>query len=179
MLVVYGVYFLARKVLAFRNDYCLSCAAPRLAYRQRTFDVAHVFWLPILPLGLWKRWRCSACGNNPHQQVRTSRGLKWVGIVLLALFALSAWTGEFPDKDVGDLVGKWLMRLGLPVAVAFAVRSTLRAPQPERLKEKLRVVAPHREAFCPLCGGQLVRRASGWQCMKCGAERQDLQPRGN
>src|SRR5262249_35658489 len=91
MLVVYGIYKVARRIVAFRNDYCLSCAAPRLAYRHRTFDILHVFWLPVLPLGMWKRWHCSACGNDPHRQFRTSRGMKWLGIALLAFFALVFW----------------------------------------------------------------------------------------
>jgi hypothetical protein len=175
MIVVHGTYFLARKVLAFRNDYCLRCAAPRLAVRQRTFDVAHVFWIPILPLGFWKRWLCSSCGNDPHTQVRTSRGVKWVGVVLLVFFAVIAWTGPASGKDPSDTIGIWLMRIGLPIGLAFAVRGTLRSPEPERLRDKLREVTPYGAQECPLCRAQLVHRARGWQCIGCGAERQDVK----
>ena len=55
MLVIHGVYRWGRKLVAYRNDYCLSCAAPRLAFQHRTFDVLHAFWIPLIPIGLWKR----------------------------------------------------------------------------------------------------------------------------
>ena len=173
MLIFYGVYFFGQRSVAFRNDYCLSCAAPRLAHRVRSIDVGHIFWVPLLPLGVWKRWRCSACGNNPHQQVRTSRGLKWVGIGLLALMALSAWTVDAKKED--DVAVTWLMRIGLPIGVVFAVRATLRGAAPEKLKDKLRGIVPYRERQCPLCQGQLVGRAAGFSCVKCGAHRQDVR----
>ena len=57
MVIIHGVYHWSPKQVEFRNDYCLSCSAQRRAIRVRTFDVAHLFWIPILPLGFWKRWK--------------------------------------------------------------------------------------------------------------------------
>ena len=66
MLLVHGRYFWARRILAFRNDYCLTCRAARMAFLHRTFDVFHLFWIPVLPLGFWQRWRCGVCGAEPQ-----------------------------------------------------------------------------------------------------------------
>jgi hypothetical protein len=174
MLVVYGTYFFARRKVAFRNDYCLNCAAPRLAVRQRSIDVAHVFWLPILPLGIWKRWLCSVCGKDPHLQVRTSKGIKWAGVGLLIFFALSTWAAK-AEGSSEDIAITWLMRIGLPIGVFFAIRGAMRSPEPESLKESLRAVAPYREHQCPLCRGSLQGRPSGWSCGSCGALRMDAR----
>lgn len=103
MLVMHGTYSLARKLVAYRNDYCLQCDAPRLAFQHRTFDVLHAFFLPVLPLGLWKRWQCAVCGRNPHESGRTRKSLKWAGTAILGLMSLSMWvvsTQEKPEDAV-------------------------------------------------------------------------------
>ena len=168
MLVIHGRYFLARRILAFRNDYCLACAAPRLALRHRTFDVLHVFWIPLLPLGFWKRWHCSSCGQDPHAQVRTSRAVKWIGVGLLAFFGVVGWLA--PIKP-GDEVVTWFMRIGLPLGALWAGWATARSVEPESLKERLAAVRPHDDPSCPLCGNGLVLLDATWRCTKCGVER--------
>lgn len=50
--------------MAFRNDYCLARGEERRAVQVRTFDVGHIFWIPILPAGFWKRWVCTVCGKD-------------------------------------------------------------------------------------------------------------------
>ena len=78
MLIIHGVYHLWPKRVGFRNDYCLGCDKPRRSFAVRTFDVGHLFWIPILPVGLWKHWKCSECGRDPHVHVRTRRSFNWV-----------------------------------------------------------------------------------------------------
>ena len=176
VLVIHGTYHWQRRLLAFRNDYCLTCGQPRLAYLHRTFDVLHVFFVPILPLGFWKRWRCAACGENPHARVATARSLKWVGIVLLLLFTVVFWTvtpGRTGGKD-DDPAMIWTFRFGFPVAAAFAIRHTLRAKPPERLAEKLRTIVPNRDSTCPRCATTLTVASPWYRCGRCGLERRAL-----
>src|SRR5690349_21622497 len=100
VLVIHGTYHFGRRILAFRNDYCLTCAGPRLANLHRTFDVLHVFWLPILPLGSWSRWKCGTCGSNPHARAATSRALKWAGIACLVIGSVVFWAAP-ADRRLG------------------------------------------------------------------------------
>jgi ribosomal protein S27AE len=176
VLVIHGTYHWGRQILAFRNDYCLSCGGPRLAFLHRTFDVFHLFFVPFLPLGFWKRWKCGTCGGNPHARVTTAKPLKWIGIALLILFAVVFWTTT-PDRRAGkdnDPAMVWTFRIGFPVAAAFAIRHTLKAKQPERLAEKLRLIAANRDSTCPRCGTTLTVATPWYRCGRCGLERRAL-----
>jgi hypothetical protein len=176
VLVIHGTYHWSRRLVAFRNDYCLTCAAPRLAFLHRTFDVFHVFFIPILPLGYWTRWRCGECGTNPHSRVSTAKPLKWIGIALLVLFAGVFWTTTpGPGRDT-DPAMVWTFRIGFPVAAVFAIRHTLKAKPPERLADKLRGIAPNRDGTCPRCGTTLTVAAPWYRCGSCGLERRALPP---
>jgi hypothetical protein len=171
--LVYGRYYLRRRVLAFRNDYCLACRTPRIAYLHRTVDVAHVFWLPVLPLGARERWLCSACGLSPHRRVETSRGLKWIGATLLALASIGSWATAPTGSGLRAAV-HWALRLALPVATVLAARDTRQARPPEQLNDRLRHITPNRDAVCPMCRGALVAATPRWRCSRCGIERRSL-----
>src|SRR5512147_40206 len=124
MLLLHGYYRFFPKLVAYRNDYCLSCDAPRLALQRRTVDFFHLFYVPLLPLGVWWRWHCATCGRDPHATYRTRKPLKWLGTVLLLVSEVSAWTT--PPGTGQDAVIVWVMRLGLPVAFLLALRATLK-----------------------------------------------------
>src|ERR1039458_1806615 len=53
MRIVRGAYHFRTKPVAFRDDYCLSCGAPRRSIAVRSVDVGHIFWIPILPVLFW------------------------------------------------------------------------------------------------------------------------------
>ena len=173
MLIIHGRYFWGRRLLAFRNDYCLKCAVPRMAFLHRTFDVLHIFWIPVLPLGFWKRWHCGECGSNPHARVTTRPALKWAGVVLLALFSLVMWAPAV-DRDIEEPAFRWALRLGFPAATIVAAIASTRAKPPERLAEKLRTIQPNRDGTCPRCGTTLTVASPWYRCGKCGLERQVL-----
>jgi hypothetical protein len=166
--VVYGTYYLRQKLTAFRNDYCIQCKAPHVALQYRSFEVGHVFWIPILPKGFWKRWVCRSCGRDPHWQVASS-GVKWLGIVLLGLLALSTWTTS-PEKT-SDATMLWVLRLGLPIAVLALWSSIGRS---RISQDKIRGVRPYAEQTCPACGGRLGLRGRGRSCGACGAVQENL-----
>jgi hypothetical protein len=171
VLIIHGVYHWSPQRLAFRRDYCRRCEAGTLAVLVRTIDVLHVFWLPILPLGVWSRWLCVRCGEKPHAAARTRLGFKVALVVLLVLFNLAAWltpTGTSPALEV------WLTRavtlLLLVVAVGWAVRHRPEAS----LAERLATVSPYDGWECPLCGAQLLQVPPLVQCPSCKAEHRPL-----
>jgi hypothetical protein len=174
MLILHGTYSWWRRIVAYRNDYCLTCSAERMAFQHRTFDVHHVFWIPILPLGLWKRWHCTECGQDPHASPRTRKSLKWAGVACLAFFTLSAWMVS-PAEKPEDTVFIWVVRLAGPLATAWAAWATARSPAGERLKEKLRGVRPLMDTACPLCRVTLFPSEPAWHCPQCGIRRTALR----
>lgn len=164
MLILHGIYRFRPKLVAYRNDFCLTCASPRRAYRTRTFDVVHIFFIPLVPLGFLRRWHCAVCENDPHVHPGTRRSLKWAGVFLLALLAVGAWL--VPDR--GALA--WTFRIVLPIAFAAALLHTARSKPDTRLSDKLREIMAADETTCPVCDTPLMID-SNWRCPHCGIER--------
>ena len=171
--MLHGTYSFARTLVAYRNDYCLTCNRERTAYQIRTFDILHLFWLPILPLGFWKRWRCGTCGADPHASPRTRRSFKWAGVVVLFLTGLLGWAvpvREFPE----DSLFFWVLRIGGPVGGLWALWATLRTPSDVDLKGMLRAVQPITDVDCPICKIPLFPSEPAWRCTRCGIKRRAL-----
>ena len=63
--ILYGTYSMAARRTAYRRDYCLSCDGPQLATQWRSFVVGHFGFIPLLPLGFRRDWRCNRCGRDP------------------------------------------------------------------------------------------------------------------
>lgn len=175
MLLIHGRYFWRRRRLAFRNDYCLTCRAPRMAFLHRTFDVFHVFWIPVLPLGFWNRWRCGVCGEDPHARVGTRVAFRWLGVALLAFFAAVTWAPNVA-RDIPDPLARLALRLGMGAAVLVAAWFAARTPPPEDLRDKLRAIQANRDGTCPICRTALTVTSPWYRCGNCGLERQALPP---
>ena len=167
MFIIHGAYHWLPKRVAFRNDYCLSCEAPRRSIRIRTLDVGHIFWIPVLPVGFWKRWLCTVCGRNPHENPQTRRSFKWAGLVVLILITVALWAEPVPPDFV---IGGWIIRFGAPLAAALTLRHLLRTPKDPSLKERLSTIQPATETICPFCNTQLLL-ATQWSCPACGVVR--------
>jgi hypothetical protein len=167
MLGVEGTYYSKGTVVAFRNDYCLTCQGKRTAFLRRMFQVAHMLFVPVLPLGYVEKWRCSDCGNDPHRPVHPSRTsqrvLLWVGVLLIPGFLLLA-----PSKP-GE--GPAWAALWLPLAmIFFATRELIRRRgegKDVNLAEKLRSITPSSDPNCPLCEVALHQTAAAWRCPNC------------
>ena len=175
MLIVHGVYYFRRTRVSYRNDYCLSCDGPRLAFQYRTFDVAHVFWIPVLPLGFWRRWNCAECGADPHASTRSRPTLLWLGVLCLVFMTVAFWMAP-PRGSMEDVVVAWCFRIGGPIATIAAIRSILNRPEGVNLRERLRAVEPNMSALCPFCDVELEPRHPRWRCPSCGIERAALRP---
>lgn len=169
MFIVTGAYHWRRKVVGFRNDYCLTCAAERRSFCVRSFDVGHIFWVPVLPVGFWKHWFCAVCNSNPHARPRTRAIFKWAGVLFLAFFAYMSWTEPMkPDPD--DVLVTWVFRIGAPLGALLVIVNLLRSPKEQSLKRRLAAVAPASDTICPFCEAPLIC-GDRWSCPACGVAR--------
>ena len=169
MLMVHGIYHFGPKRIAFRNDYCLSCAQPRRSLQISMFDVGHIFWIPLLPLGFHKRWYCSVCNKRPHVHPGTRRGFKWAGLVVLFVLALAGWAVH-PSADDRYLV--WALRVAAPAGAILTLIHLLRTPRDLSLQKQLGEVPPARDTLCPFCGtALLILSNSPSYCPTCGVQR--------
>ena len=168
MLLVYGVYNFHPKRIAFRNDYCLFCARPRRSVQMRSFDVVHFFWIPLIPLGFRRRWRCTACGRLPHVPRGTRPAVAWAFLAVLVILGVAVW---MIPLTAHDWIFEWVMRVAVPVFAIFTLVHISRVPQGPSLKEKLAAVAPASDTVCPFCGTALLLLSSQGSCPRCGVVR--------
>jgi hypothetical protein len=174
-MIVAGHYSYGRKLVAYRNDYCLSCEAPRRAYRVRSFEVLHIFFVPLLPLGFWRSWQCSVCGRDPHKNPRVHKFWLWAVIVVLAVLSLVAWVPSIAQaQNADDRTGIWVMRFACPIVALFMLYHMPLQKTRLQLNEKLREIQPAQEAICPLCQNALIP-GDRWRCSNCGVERDALR----
>jgi ribosomal protein L37AE/L43A len=169
MLIIHGAYHFWPKRVAFRNDYCLSCKAPRRSIAVRTFDVGHIFWVPILPVGFWRHWQCSVCGRKPHVARWSVRSLKWVA--LACLIGVSAIFWAVPEANTGSALIGWLFRLAAPAGAIVLLVHLLRS-RGSSLRKRLAAIPAAAETTCPFCETPLVvGTGTRWSCPACGVVR--------
>jgi hypothetical protein len=167
MLIVYGVYRWWPKRIAFRNDYCLRCGQESRAEQIRSFDVGHIFWIPILPSGFWKHWYCVKCRHDPHEFPGTRRIFKWIGLVILILLGAAFWaTPVGPDF----VVGSWMFRIGASVGALLTLAYLLKTPKDVSLNDRLARVQLASDGVCPFCQSQLMV-SEKCVCPKCAVVR--------
>ena len=165
---IHGMYHFLPKRVAFRNDYCLSCNLPRRSVLIRTFDMWHVFWVPVLPLGFWRRWICTSCNRQPHVNRKTRRSFKWAGFVVLLFLSAAFWVAPVAPDFVA---GAWAFRIGAAVGALLVLVHLLRTPKDPSVKERLASIGPTTDTICPFCGTQLLVLASACTCPSCGVVR--------
>ena len=168
MLLIHGIYQFRPKRIAFRNDYCLSCAQPRRSAQFRTFDAAHLFWVPILPLGFRKRWICTACGHQPHVNPGTRRGFKWAGLFILILLGATSWAVTV-ESDTATMI--WIMRVGAPLGSILVAAHLFRTRRDLSLSQRLKTIPTASDTTCPFCFAQLLTLTSQTSCPLCGVVR--------
>ena len=165
MLIIHGLYRFRPKRVEFRNDYCVRCKMPRRAVRIRTFNAWHIFWIPLLPLGFWKRWYCTACRKPPHEFPGTRRAFKWIGLFLLLIFTALFWL--MPSDPEFPAWVMWLLRFVTPIGAVLTVLHLMKSPKDPRLQDELAKVPPAADTTCPFCGTQLLMLASQTSCPNC------------
>jgi hypothetical protein len=166
--IVHGIYKFWRRPVAFRNDYCLKCDRTQLAVRLRSLYVLHLFWVPVLPLGLWGTWICGRCGSNPHDNVRTRRTFKILLVIVLLCVATVVWI--LPPQP-GKPWEIWLFRVAVSIGLLLAIWWAAWGHRVEpTLRACLESVPPYDLPDCPFCGGQILGIHNA-RCSACGIER--------
>jgi len=167
MFIVTGAYHFWPKRVAFRDDYCLSCAAPCRSIAVRSFDVGHIYWIPILPVGFWRHWRCMACNRDPHVSPKTRRSFLWAGLLCLVAVSVVLWA--LPSNAELGASG-WILRFAAPAAAVALFVYLLRVPSTTSLRERLAAIPPATDAVCPFCSTPLLA-GPRWSCPGCGTVR--------
>ena len=172
MLVIHGIYRWRPKPIAFRNDYCIRCAAERVAIQIRTIDVWHMFFVPLLPLGAYKRWQCVKCGYPPSLPRATGVRRPIKIFVLLATLAIAAtvWLTPSETTSRGDLLGQWIARFIFLIPPVLVVRWLKRESVDIERRERLKSIPPSDATICPLCQVPLLLMEPA-RCHKCGVVR--------
>jgi hypothetical protein len=166
MFIVHGVYRFAPKLVAYRNDWCNQCDKPVLAQQWRCFYVGHLFWIPVLPLGFHKNWRCQGCTNNPRRRHRISTGVVVAGLLVFSLMFAIGLAGPYHGEGAHEF---WALRVvfgGLTAVFGLLLKSRLTTVPRERNVE------PLRNDRCLVCGGRMTDYPQ-WHCADCGVIRYD------
>jgi hypothetical protein len=164
MFIVYGTYRLAPKLVAYRNDWCNHCDKPVLAQQWRSFYVGHLFWIPCLPLGFYKTWRCKVCTKNPRDRVQTSVGMIVAGLLAFTLIFVIMLFAPYSGKEAAMFWGMRLAFGSLVVVFALWLKARLKELPPERNVE------PLRNDRCLVCDGRTTD-SPRWHCLDCGVTR--------
>lgn len=164
--VIHGTYRIWPRRHAFRNDYCLSCDAPRPAEQISSLVVLHVYWIPLIPLGRWKHWACEVCGQCPCHD---SKGRSFTATLCTALCiaAIAVWIAAFPPN--GSLIF-WTFPAGV-LALATLTMMARRAGTQTRYRNLFATVVPADDEICPYCTVALVSEFNECRCPSCRVRR--------
>ena len=172
MIIFFGCYRWLAKTVGFRHDYCRNCDSQTLAIQVRKLYVGHIFWVPLLPLGLWRNWHCTQCDNPPHKVVESGFAVWVATAVVCALFGWAIW---LPDLE-GESNFFWVLRFALPLGMVLSTWAAIRHFSKDPLKERLAQVEPFSGEDCLVCGEKLAYNPPS-QCLSCGASHKPLKTR--
>jgi len=163
VIYIYGVYRWARTRVGYRNDYCRRCEGQRISEQYRTFDCGHLYYIPLLPLGFRRRWHCTSCGSNPHEQPWGARQWFAFGAFFVGLFTFIIWLPII----LGGIHDLQLLGTALCLTLAFCglVYGSFRSKPRVKLREQLEQVPPLPRDMCFYCRGALDPEG---RCAPCG-----------
>jgi hypothetical protein len=164
MLIVHGVYHFRPRRAAVRSDFCITCNQPRYAIQVKTIDVLHLFWIPVLPLGVYGRWRCLTCGKPPDLVATARRSIRILAAVAAAIVAIPFWLAPADDENA---VLVWSARVGLVAATAGAIWWASRPADDVERRKRMKELPPIHIPECPLCA-VVMQPGDPWRCPKCG-----------
>lgn len=163
-----GVHSYNPRIIAYRNDFCVSCDEPRRAHLIRSFKAYQFYYIPVVPLGFWREWICSECGKDPHVYSRRVRNYRWVLVMISGFFALAGVVASFDQESAVST--RWIMRLLFPALFIASLWFALRRKPDPYVREKLKQISPDLDNACALCDAALIQN-HGWRCSACHAER--------
>lgn len=161
MLIFYGTYKFARKIVAYKKTFCFRCQSIRIAELNQTFNVEHLYWIPLLPCGIHKEWLCKTCGNRPYKdRKRSSKAAKVFGGVVagfLAYFAI------IKAQDTATGISLICISVGLGLWALFE--------KPVLNKRFRNDTIPFDDHNCFYCSEPLLKRENWWECIRCKMKR--------
>lgn len=160
--MIHGTYKVGRKRVACRNAYCVTCGKPRFTECFRSWLILHVFFIPILPVGIIRRWFCSSCRNEVDAGRPSRPFILLAGVVTCCVMAfvgvMMMLNGVGRDFSIG-----FIFIWGV-LAVTFA---TMRKKQAYRdYIASVVNVEPLRTDQCPYCQSLLLAKATP-RCHHC------------
>lgn len=144
--MIHGIYHFGSKRTACRNDYCTVCLAPTFAEGRRSLVVLHFVFVPLIPLGLYTRWFCTACGKETDAKRPNRKGILISGIVFGALMTFVGATMLVVEHKPEGWVG---VAMGVVLMIALAV--ALKSQNYDFYLTAKRAVVPLRGDVCPYC----------------------------
>jgi hypothetical protein len=176
MMLIWGRYFFGKTRVGVKRDYCNGCKSEVVAMQVRTFDMLHLFFIPLIPLGFVKRWYCTQCGLDPRVRFGVSSGvikfaLAAAGLVL-ALASYGIWSVTLGPDD--PILLTYALRLVLPAGLAALIyygfiRKPTRPSDPNN--ERLRMaVVPLDTNECYFCHTPLPKGFVHPVCTGCGVQ---------
>jgi len=172
MILISGNYRWFGRRVAFREDFCRSCRAPTVSFGERSFNVRHVYWIPVLPLWFTTHWICERCKSRSHKRASAALWLRILCGTFAAAIAFGAWSDT---PEAGEVDAVWVLRflsLGGLVASGLWIWRYEREPP---LKAGLSVIERRKWKECPLCNAPLRLVKDISTCTACGAEHRPLK----
>lgn len=174
MVVLFGIRAWKRKVVAYRNDFCLACEAPVRAHQIRSLQTFHLFFIPVLPLYPRWDWECSRCERPPHSDPQThpQKTFKRLLVFFSGMFALVVWVA--PPSETGNSPAvNWVLRIVLTSAFLVSLWYAVKLKVSLFLSQKLKEIKPDEGHLCALCDTPLMP-GPRWRCPGCGVVRTAL-----
>ena len=166
---LFGVYRVGAKRTGYRQDFCIHCQCPRLAWREKFWGFLHLAYIPILPIGRISGWACDSCNRPPRLQRIPISAWK----ILLALLAFIPMNIAFwfmpTEPDTAQTI--WVSRILLSGGVIWLVwwiTNEIRAPS--WVRERAREATSVSLTACAKCGGGLVTTTPP-HCPVCNLQR--------
>ena len=169
MFVIYGMYRWGKKFIGYKSGFCHQCQTNTIWHRLRFFAVIHIYWIPLIPLWLFKVWICDKCQQSPKAP-DTMGGIILFGIgglffALLSLFFLL--TIAYSDSEMlGIGIFMFCISLLLFGIMGHLIRSfkkhRLMCEEAQENQESL-LGKP-----CLYCNGEIQQQYKP-ACIDCGA----------
>jgi len=170
MLLIHGIYRWAPRMTGYRDGWCNHCRQVTHALQVKTWNVFHLYWVPVLPLGRYTALHCAVCKLDPTSRVSEPPALLFIGIVCFSLIFAAVMFAAFPPADQQTA---WIVRavmLGLIIVCAYKLRQRWKRPLPTAAA----YIYP--DSLSKFCQNPLVPMHDSWYCEPCRLVRIDPYP---
>ncbi len=145
--MIHGIYHFGSKRVACRNDYCPTCGTACLAEGRRSYQVLHLFFVPVLHLGHTVRWFCPTC-DRPTNQRPLEPFILLGGAIVGVLFAILGLIILFSASD--HFTGLIVTTCGSLLAI-LTLRLLIQQNCYASSNRDLPEILPLPQAHCPYC----------------------------